>query len=1046
MSFPYHRMIRASAGSGKTYALTTRYLGLILCGESADSILAVTFTRTAAGEIMERILDRLLKALEPKGLSELTDALKLEGFTQLVSELEATSQEEAIRNRIEPALTQMLSVLHKCQVSTLDAFFSRIATGFTYECDLSPGWQILDEESLNKIRTGAIQKILEEEGTREARQLMHRLNKGKLSSQVAADLDRLVSDFHEKWREFPPHAWELPADCGGPKPADLERAWETVLRFECPKDKAGKKKRKHWENGLRTIQEVWGEDLLTRLAACEKGLLSKVIQGERIFDRVEIDDELFEAIQTFLQQLGSEYSALIRVQNQSTGEFLQKYDTERSRGLKEQGGLNYSDVPVALLQARVLGQMGLVDDRMDASVRHLLLDEFQDTSLIQFAVLDPLIDELAADSAGGRSIFCVGDSKQAIYGWRGGRAEVMDLFEQKLLPGSEERFDESWRSSAPILECVNQTFGDLGSAAPEIEDQAAVDKWSTLFDEHRVAAPRGPREAGHVTLRIANEHEGKSSKICPYLDTLAEVERLQRLSPDGTIAILVRKNQQISHLVNALKAKGIEASEERGNPLTDSPAVGRLIALLEWIEHPGDSTLGVAVERSPLPGILKKDPDSPWRTVLDELRERIYSEGLPEVFSPICDELAKVCTEEDHLRIQQFMEQLRSIGFHGLRLADLIEGLRNRSVPRPGGSPVQVMTIHQAKGLEFDSVILPELDFRWFQVIPGLLTLENDFQPVHLSRYVGKKHLSLVGEPYPQMYQQSRDQRLTEALCLLYVAMTRAKHTLIMLLPKPPKKGEYSADSYASLLVQKLAPGSELSAGNVLYEIGKPESHSSDEESSERARIPVGSRRPEPNSLKERASRASGRAGHLTAPRRKALQLGNLSHYLLEQCLWNDLSPTVAMESLKSRFPREESLHQEAVTLVCEAFTKGSFAEIFDENLTRQRLNCEGDDQIVVEMEIPILTRIGDRDFHGVIDRMVMRKIGNQVVSAELIDFKTDTLAKDSVELIEKYQEQMQKYRQAVHSGWGIPIDYIDLKIAHINSGTFTSLDLSSLP
>lgn len=1046
MSFPYHRMIRASAGSGKTYALTTRYLGLILCGESADSILAVTFTRTAAGEIMERILDRLLKALEPEGLSDLIHALKLEGFTQLVSELEASSQNDAIRNRIEPALTQMLSVLHKCQVSTLDAFFSRIATGFTYECDLSPGWQILDEEALNKIRTGAIQKILEEEGTREARQLMHRLNKGKLSSQVAADLDRLVSDFHEKWREFPKNAWELPADCSGPNPADLEHAWETVLRFECPKDKAGKKKRKHWENSLQTLQEVWGEDLLTRIAACEKGLLSKVIQGERIFDRVEIDDDLFDAIQTFLKQLGSEYSALIRTQNQSTGEFLQKYDIERSRGLKEQGGLNYSDVPVALLQARILGQMGLVDDRMDASVRHLLLDEFQDTSLIQFAVLDPLIDELAADSAGGRSIFCVGDSKQAIYGWRGGRAEVMDLFEQKLLPGSEQRFDESWRSSAPILECVNQTFGDLSSAAPESEDQPAVDKWSTLFDEHRVAVPRAPQESGHVILRIAHEHDGKSSKICPYLDTLAEVERLQSLSPNGTIAILVRKNQQISHLVNALKAKGIEASEERGNPLTDSPAVGRLIALLEWIEHPGDSTLGLAVERSPLPSILKKDPGSPWRTILDELRERIYSEGLPEVFSPICDELAKVCSEEDQLRIQQFMEQLRSIGFHGLRLADLIEGLRNRSVPRPGGSPVQVMTIHQAKGLEFDAVILPELDFRWLQVIPGLLTLEDEFQPVHLSRYVGKKHLSLVGAPYPQMYQQNRDQRLTEALCLLYVAMTRAKHTLIMLLPTPPKKGAYSSDSYASLLVQKLAPGAELSAGNVLYEIGEPVHLSATGENSERTRVQLSQRRPQPNSLRERTSRASGKAGHLTAPRRKALKLGNLAHHLLEQCQWNDVSRDTAMASLKARFPREESIHEEAVRLVCDAFTKGPFADLFDEDLTRQRLGCGKEDQIVVEAEVPILTRIGDRDFHGIIDRMVLRKVGNGVVSAELIDFKTDTLARDSADLIEKYQEQMQKYRQAVHSGWGIPIENIDLKIAHINSGTFSSVDDSRRP
>ena len=1044
MSFPYHRMIRASAGSGKTYALTTRYLGLILCGESADTILAVTFTRTAAGEIMERILGRLLEALEPKGLADLTHALKLEGFTQLVSELEATSPEEAIRKRIEPALNQLLSVLHKCQVSTLDAFFSRIATGFTYECDLAPGWQILDEESLTKVRSGAIQKILEEEGSREARQLMHRLNKGKLNSQVAADLDRLVADFHEKWREFPPHAWDLPVDNPGPKPEQLEEAWNFVLRYECPKDKAGKKKRKHWENSLRTLHEVWGEDLLVRISACEKGLLAKVVKGERTFDRVEIEDDLFEAIQIFLQQLGSEYSALIRGQNQSTGEFLQKYDTERSRGLKEQGGLNYSDVPVALLQARILGQMGLVDDRMDASVRHLLLDEFQDTSLIQFAVLDPLIDELAADSAGGRSIFCVGDSKQAIYGWRGGRAEVMDLFEQKLIPGSEERFDESWRSSTPLLDCVNQTFGDLGSSAPEVEDQPAVDKWSTLFDAHQVAAPRAPQPNGHVTLRVAHDHEGKASKICPYLDTLAEVERLQKLSPNGSIAILVRKNQQISHLVNALKAKGIEASEERGNPLTDSPAVGRLIALLEWIEHPGDSTLELAVQRSPIPAILGKEESSEWKTILDELRERIYSQGLPEVFGPICDEMMKVCAEEDQLRIQQFMEQIRSIGFHGMRLADLVEGLRNRSVPRPGGSPVQVMTIHQAKGLEFDAVILPELDFRWFQVIPGLLTLEDGFQPLHLSRYVGKKQLPLVGDPFPQMYQQSRDQRLTEALCLLYVAMTRARHTLIMLLPTPPKSGKYSADSYASLLVQKLAPGETLSAGAVLYETGQAGNHDSAVESPERTRITVGSRRPKANPQQDSSSRASGKAGQLTASRRKSLQLGNLTHQLLEQCRWSGISQAAAIDILETRFPREKSLHQEAATLVSEAFSKGEFAELFDEDLTRQRMECDTGDQVLAELEIPILTRIGESDFHGIIDRMVLRKNGDQVVAAELIDFKTDTHAKDSSELVDKYRDQMEKYRLAVGNGWGIPLESIAVKLAHINSATFTSLDFSS--
>ena len=162
MGFPYHRIIRASAGSGKTYALTTRYLGLILSGETPDSILAVTFTRTAAGEIMERILERLLSALEPNQIEDLKEALSSEGFTQLATELGSVSPDEAVRRWIEPALTRLLSLLHKCQVSTLDAFFAKIATGFTYECDLAPGWQILDEEVLARIRSGAIQKILEE--------------------------------------------------------------------------------------------------------------------------------------------------------------------------------------------------------------------------------------------------------------------------------------------------------------------------------------------------------------------------------------------------------------------------------------------------------------------------------------------------------------------------------------------------------------------------------------------------------------------------------------------------------------------------------------------------------------------------------------------------------------------------------------------------------------------------------------------------------------------------------------------------------------------
>lgn len=1041
MGFPYHRIIRASAGSGKTYALTTRYLGLILSGESPDSILAVTFTRTAAGEIMERILERLLSALEPNQIEDLKEALSSEGFTQLATELGSVSPDEAVRRWIEPALTRLLSLLHKCQVSTLDAFFAKIATGFTYECDLAPGWQILDEEVLARIRSGAIQKILEEEESSDARQLMHRLNKGSLGSQVAADLERLVTRFHEKWREFPPTAWDLPVKQEGPTQQALDRAWDELIKLECPKDASGKKKLVKWEEALQDIQDVWSEDLQARIEACNKGLLAKALKREYEFYRKPFPEELIEILNVFLKQVKSDYCDLIRIQNQSTGSFLQRFDGYRTQGLKDQGGLNYNDVPVALLQARVLGQMGLVDNRMDASVRHLLLDEFQDTSFIQFAVLDPLIDELSADSAGGRSLFCVGDSKQAIYGWRGGRAEVMELFQQKLKPDSEVRLDASWRSSEPVIETVNRTFGDLSQRAPKPGDQSTVDHWSSLFDEHRVADRLGSKPEGHVTLRIAQEYEGKSSKIWPYLETLEEVERLQKSSPGCTIAILVRKNAQISHLVEALKSKGIEASEERGNPLTDSPAVGRILALLELIEHPDDSTMKLAVERSPIPQILGKADDKDWDDVSSELRQQIFSQGLAEVLGPICDEFSKLCSPEDQLRIRQLMEQVRSLGFHGLRLGDLIQGLRQRSVPRPGGSPVQVMTIHQAKGLEFDAVILPELNFQLFTPVPDLLTLEEDSRPVHLSRYIGEKQQELVGDPFPQMLQQSRDQRFNEALCLLYVAMTRAKNTLTMLLSPPPKSGNYSANTYASLLVSQLAPNAEIANGATLFECGLPGDLGPATKSEKRKRRKVGKRRPQANPTREETARASHKATNLNQTRRRALHLGSLIHHLLEQSHWQASSPAIALELLHSDFPREKSLHQEAVSIVCHAFDQSEFADLFDETATRKRLGCKKSDELTLEVEVPILTQVSDQKFHGVIDRMVLIKAGGKIISAELIDFKTDSAAKNASDLIESYREQMDRYRQAVHNGWGIPLKDLQVRLAHVNSGTVCDVE-----
>ena len=158
MTFSPHLLIRASAGSGKTHQLTSRFIGLLTSGEDPAGILAVTFTRRAAGEIMERVLLRMLTAtVDPEALKQLQDSLVEAGF------------EPASSPQIEVALRGLVDQLHRCGVSTLDAFFARLAVAHTFECELPPGWTILEKDQLEAVQAAAIQQILSVDSPVEAR-------------------------------------------------------------------------------------------------------------------------------------------------------------------------------------------------------------------------------------------------------------------------------------------------------------------------------------------------------------------------------------------------------------------------------------------------------------------------------------------------------------------------------------------------------------------------------------------------------------------------------------------------------------------------------------------------------------------------------------------------------------------------------------------------------------------------------------------------------------------------------------------------------------
>ena len=233
--------------------------------------------------------------------------------------------------------------------------------------------------------------------------------------------------------------------------------------------------------------------------------------------------------------------------------------------------------------------------RIDERVGHLLLDEFQDTSLAQWSVLRPIAEEIRAWGDGSRTFFCVGDPKQAIYGWRGGCADLFDQIEEDLAlePGSGERLDESFRSSQVVLDAVNRVFGGLRHgrrAGGARRDGRALDR--PAFGEHRarrdlpgfvelVESPAGERSRRMVAARLAE---------------------LAASMPDASIAVLVQTNDQAAAALDALRRAGVEASGEGAGAVADDPAVAAVIAALVLADHPGDTIAAFHVASSPLGG------------------------------------------------------------------------------------------------------------------------------------------------------------------------------------------------------------------------------------------------------------------------------------------------------------------------------------------------------------------------------------------------------------------------------------------------------------
>jgi ATP-dependent helicase/nuclease subunit A len=800
-----HQRIIANAGSGKTYRLTTRYIELLERQVPAERIVALTFTRKAAGEFLDAIFGRLVGA-----------SASAEAACSLAAE---TGMKGLSTAGCLAHLRQLIDKLPLLTLGTLDSFFGRIIRAFPFECGLAGEVAILDDYWQGVVRRQLLADVFRfqgrnEEGFAEFLDLIRKQGRNRQARDVSGALDREIQDAHERFLLTPADKpWGDPSAIWPDKRPDfgegdllrLAEDFEHEL-FELHADME-ERYRVDWEGRFREMRALRAglaaTDKLVRFAVqaislppskpghfCLKGrkgkafhfpstLRDRVIALGRAIIREEIEGRL----------------ARSRALYELVARFEKRYQSQ----VRDAGQLTFLDV-AGLLAAASGATWGTssfrpfsrheLSFRLDCSYDHWLLDEFQDTSRLQWQALRDLVDEVIQSDTGQRSFFYVGDTKQAIYAWRGGDPrlfnEIADFYNasgtQRI--DTSEALDISFRSVPEILEAVNTVFSPnhLQQLVHTLDfPDEMLERWRAAWRDHQ--PHDSSRNNGYFEWRTldvpAEESKGTLDELAGRL--IAEIDPLAK---GLSCAVLVRTNARILTVIDALRKAGLPAaSEGKFFPCQDSDLTAALLALLNVVAHPDDSLSSGHVGMTPLAKLLNDNVHEFRATALAKIREAGFHGVLADWLRKldVADKPFARGRAEELLKGAALFDATRQ----GRACVDDFVSFARAFVSSedPAARTVRVLTIHAAKGLDFDTVVLPDIDTPW--------SLSRRDSPLHLhcgpdgrvtwGLDLPPKEICMCEPVLRQAWESDSAEEHYEDLCLFYVAMTRAKQGLYIL-------------------------------------------------------------------------------------------------------------------------------------------------------------------------------------------------------------------------------------------------------------------------
>ncbi|KPJ73433.1 hypothetical protein AMJ52_03765 [candidate division TA06 bacterium DG_78] len=979
----------SAAGAGKTRALTRRFLYLYLHRAQfpLDSLYGITFTNEAAFEMKMRIL-RYLELLASGCAKDESEEDILRYFNKLFPDS---------KDRAEKKKRFLLSNLSDLNISTFHSLFASFLSSIPFAAGILPGYEIIDEiqeqllfettldvffERAHRDTTlyNTISDVLEQQETRLKNNIKHIF--WSISPWLEY-LQDLVENENNIKQDVVDHENKFLQALKRFRNFIKENELFTYTKNEQKMNKyfanfLAKVDRYLKTQELKIIQNtLFGVDITNKnyMKAFLKNL------GEQANEFTEIIGELKNIEMKYVQLL-SDHQILIHLKP------ILELHEQFQKAKQDKNFLTFTDIETYTLRALINNpEPEYLYFKLGADIKHLMIDEFQDTSYRQLEILDPLIAEITSTAPSEKSFFYVGDPRQAIFRWRGGTPELFKLL--KVRYGDKIKEDElktNYRSKEEIINFVNTIL--------EKNDQA---------------------KSGNTGGWIRVENLGDCNTTDEGNDKI--LERTTHIIEDlhdnfgyaySDIAILVRTNKFGAMVAEALTHKHIPCvSKSRADVLSDND-VRFVISLLKFLDNPENDFALVHVLLSPVFNIKEEtlrrlrfgnktlymsliDNHSEWNATkkLERLLRFVHFCNPYELIYRIYRELRLTISYSLATLLDVALEYTKSGFTHLSTFIDWLEKAGpSIEVKESHPEGIKVLTVHKAKGLEFEVIIIPETNWQLWRP-------ENK-QLIFSYRESGavpdKIYWRNYGKYFKHLIEEEHERLKKDELNLLYVALTRAKNGVYILGFDSPKTGYgFWMDRIADTL-----DSTNYSIGDIIQKeklVKKEEKHEHPVVISEQPMI-----------IKEERSLYSPteRGVEIIEPqRRRGMEFGEIVHKALSRIAWLDESRIEAyvnelVDNIKNIYARsleEVSMIEEKLTpLLRETFSDPDLRFLFFRD--NRDIQCKN--------ELPIYFEEENRDVSAHIDRLLIEQ--DKII---IVDYKTG-------EEKPEYRHQMRVYKKGI--------------------------------